>query len=308
MPGAIEVHRSSVQTWECDAMGHLNVQFYVDKAVQGLAALGVHLGLVPDDLRERGCLLGVEEQHIRFLREQRPGAPFFVRAGVLDLDVADGHLLVLEELVSASTDTVAASFVTRSRLFDARSRAPLPMSEALAGRVSAYRVDLPAHAGPRGLEPHLPRPRPRLAEAEALAMFSTYQACVDDSQCDAFGFMTTRHYMGAVADSIPNLVLHMTGVDRSEGGRIGGAALEYRFVYHSVPRSGDVLTLRSGLVHVADKAYTICHWLFDLATGEAVATAEAVAITMDLETRRAIAIPDALRERLQKLVIPGLSL
>ncbi len=29
----IELARSSVQTWECDQMGHMNVQFYVEKAV-----------------------------------------------------------------------------------------------------------------------------------------------------------------------------------------------------------------------------------------------------------------------------------
>ena len=139
-------------------------------------------------------------------------------------------------------------------------------------------------------------------------MFATYQATVEDEQCDAAGWITTRNYMGAVADSIPNLLLSLTGVDRSAGGKTGGAALEYRFVYHSVPRAGDVLTLRSGLRAVGSKTYTLCHWLFDLATGDAVATAEAVALAMDLETRRAIAIPDDLRRRLLSLVIPGLSL
>jgi acyl-CoA thioester hydrolase len=290
-------------------MGHLNVQFYVDKAVQGLAALGVHLDLAPRAMRERGVILGIEEQHIRFLREQRPGAPFFVRAGVLDVDAAAGSMTVLEELVSSSTDAVAASFVTRSRFLDAASRAARPLPEGVAARAAAHRVDLPPHAGPRGLEPHPPRPRPRLEEAEALGLFATYQACVDDTQCDALGYMTARHYMGAVTDSIPNLLERMMGVDRSEGGgRIGGAALEYRFVYHAVPQSGDVLVLRSGLVSVAEKAYTIAHWLFDLATGDAVATAEAVAVTMDLDTRRAIAIPDDLRARLERVIVPGLSL
>lgn len=39
-----------------------------------------------------------------------------------------------------------------------------------------------------------------------------------------------------------------------------------------------------------------------------MATAEAVAVVLDLEARRAAEIPDDLRRRLETLVIPGLSL
>jgi acyl-CoA thioester hydrolase len=307
MPGAIEVHRSSVQTWECDQMGHFNVQFYVDKAMQGLAALAIHLGLPPRELRERGLQLHVGEQHIRFLREQRPGSPFFLRAGVVDAEPSGASLRVFEEMLASVDGAPAASFVGDCRLVDSRSREPLPFPAAVLEHAAGVRVALPDHAGPRGLAPHPPRPRPRLEEAERLAMFRVYEGCVEDAQCDAFGFMTARHYMGAVSSAIPNLLLQILGFDRSQS-RIGGAALEYRFVYHSVPRAGDVLTQRSGLAQVGEKAYTFCHWLFDLATGDAVATAEAVAITMDLDARRAIAIPAEMRARLESLVVPGLSL
>ena len=67
-----------------------------------------------------------------------------------------------------------------------------------------------------------------------------------------------------------------------------------------------MLTLRSGLKQVGQKTYTWCHWLFDLESGEAVATAEAVAIALDLTTRRAIPIPDEMRVNLDALVIEGL--
>ena len=43
----IEVARSAVQTWECDQMGHMNVQFYVAKAEEGMTALAAALGLSP---------------------------------------------------------------------------------------------------------------------------------------------------------------------------------------------------------------------------------------------------------------------
>ena len=41
----IETAMGSAQTWECDAMGHMNVQFYIARATDGLAAIGLALGL-----------------------------------------------------------------------------------------------------------------------------------------------------------------------------------------------------------------------------------------------------------------------
>ena len=76
MSEMIDVARSSVQTWQSDQMGHMNVQFYMEQATQGLAALGVHLGLGPRFSAAEGARLAAREHHVRFLREQRPGAPF----------------------------------------------------------------------------------------------------------------------------------------------------------------------------------------------------------------------------------------
>jgi len=306
MGETIEVHRGSVQTWECDHMGHLNVRFYVDKAMQGLVALVAHLGVAPRELRDRGWAVSAGTQHIRFLREQRSGAPYFVRAGVLGAEPSHA-LSVVEEMVSVATGDVAATFVGDCAVVDARTREAIELPDGARERARALLVELPAHARPRGIAPLPPRPRPTLAEAEGLGLFATYQATVADAECDASGHMTACHYMGAVSDSIPNLLLLLFGIDRSRNDRLGGAALEYRFVYHSVPRAGDVLALRSGLAAVADKTYRIVHWLFDAATGLAVATAEAVAVAMDLDTRRAIAIPDDVRARLERAVIPGLT-
>jgi acyl-CoA thioester hydrolase len=47
--------------------------------------------------------------------------------------------------------------------------------------------------------------------------------------------------------------------------------------------------------------------MFDAESGECIATAEAVAISMDLAERKAIEIPPHMRADLERLVIPGLS-
>jgi acyl-CoA thioester hydrolase len=137
-------------------------------------------------------------------------------------------------------------------------------------------------------------------------MVSTFRGTVLREHCDATGYLTMRHYMGRVSDGIPNLIAQTRGEDRSTS-RIGGAALEYRFVYRTPAREGDLLVLKSGLKSVTGKTYTWCHWLFDGESGESIATAEAIAISMDLVERKAIEIPPDMRANLERMVIPGLS-
>jgi hypothetical protein len=48
------------------------------------------------------------------------------------------------------------------------------------------------------------------------------------------------------------------------------------------------------------------HWLFDAETEEAIASAQALAVTFDLVKRRAIAIPEEARSLNQALTKPDL--
>ncbi len=304
MSEMIEVCRNSVQSWEIDQMGHMNVQFYMDKAQQGLAAFSTALGFGPSQVRAAGAQLLPLDHHVRFLREQRPGAPFFLRAGFLG-HTAHG-LRIYEEMVNTASGDVAATFSGEVALLDDMTRQIKPMPDAMRKAAEGFAIDLPAHGAPRGLTLYEPRPAPVLDQAIGMGMVPTYQGMVQPAQCDGQGRLGSRHFMGLVSDSIPNLLAQTQGGDRSKSPKVGGAALEYRFIYRRFPVLGDVLVLRSGLKEVMPKTYTWCHWLFDFETGEAVATAEAVAIALDLETRRSIPIPDEMRENLGRLVIGGL--
>ncbi|MDO8290176.1 MAG: thioesterase family protein [Parvibaculum sp.] len=304
MAEMIDVARSSVQTWQSDQMGHMNVQFYLEQATHGLAALAVHLGLGPRFIAAENVKLLAREHHVRFLREQRPGAPITVRAGVLT--VQDYGLRAYFEMYNTVSEEVAATFAVDVELLDVDSRETKPIPARAKAAAKALIIELPAHGAPRGLEIYPPREAPTLSEAEAMKLVFTWQGEVLADQCDEQGFLLPRHFMGYVSDAIPNLLGKTRGDDRSQNSKVGGAALEYRFHYHAYPKAGDVLTLRSGLKMVGPKTYIWGHWLFDLETGKSVATAEAVAIALDLETRKAIPIPEEMRLRLEAMVAPGL--
>lgn len=304
MSNMIEVVRSSVQTWECDQMGHMNVQFYTGKADEGLAALAAALGLSPRAQKSDRALLIPREQHTRFHRELRPGAPFAIRGGVTM--VKSEGLILYQEMQNVVDGSIAATFVTRAEWADAEVRGGLPLPVTAIAKAAHLMIDLPAHGAPRGLEMAPPRPEPNLAEAESLGLITTFRGTILPEHCDSHGYMLVRHYMGRVSDAIPNLLAQTRGEDRATSGR-GGAALEYRFVYRAPAAEGDQLIVKSGLKSVGSKTYVWSHWLLDAETGECFATSEAVAIAMDLTTRKAIDIPPDMREQLESRIIPGLS-
>jgi acyl-CoA thioester hydrolase len=109
--GGLEVWRGGVNTWECDAMGHMNVRFYVARAMEGLVGLASALGLSGAFRERANATLLVRDHHIRFLREARAGAPLHMVAGVLDVQECEARFLQL--LIHSTTGELAASFQLR---------------------------------------------------------------------------------------------------------------------------------------------------------------------------------------------------
>src|SRR5690606_15418201 len=102
----IEVYRGSINTWECDEMGHMNVRFYVAKMMEGLAEFAHQAGL-PHAFRERArSTLSPRDQHIRFIKEAHAGAPFTMKACVLD--VTERSVLLYQQIDHMSGEPCAA--------------------------------------------------------------------------------------------------------------------------------------------------------------------------------------------------------
>jgi acyl-CoA thioester hydrolase len=189
-------------------------------------------------------------------------------------------------------------------LVELASGRQLPFSEAVRARADELRTDVPALSAPRGIERSAPRVPPVRQEALDRGLVGAYLAPVQAEDCDAHGVMHEAAFMARVSDGIGHFFNAMRG-PRSKG--VGGAALEYRYVFHQRPQLGDVIEVRSGLKGVGNKTTHICHWIFNLETGGCVATSEAVAVSFDLTTRKALTIPPEARTELEQHIVPGLS-
>ena len=302
----VEVWRGGVAQWECDAMGHLNVGFYVAKSMEALAGLAAELGMPRAFAPSAEATLIVREQHIRFLKEARPGNPLSMTGGVIAMEDDGARLLLVMrhqdgELAAAFQTVVAHATAGEGRAF--------AWPDRIRARAEALAAEVPERAQPRsiGLEPI--QTQALLARAKELGLRRTGLGVVAHADCDAFGRLRTEGFMARLSEAIPHLFAgRRPGNAEGEPAKVGGAAVEYRLVHHAWPRAGDRLELRSGSAGGDARIRRLVHWMLDPETGRPWATAQAIAVSFDLATRKLITLSDEELARVEADSVPGLGL
>ena len=298
----VEVLRSGVNTWECDQMGHLNVRHYFGRANHGLVTLALHLGVSPSYMRSEGLVFRVRDQHVRFMRELRPGMSYTVYGGVVS--ASKQRLHVYEEMRLVHEPVIAASMLSEVSLVEIATGNERPFSDALLVRAHELTTAIPKESAPRGIERVTPRVPPLRDEALQRGLTGAYLGPVLPEDCDADGVMSAAAFMARISDGMGHFFEALRG-SRLAG--VGGAALEYRYVFHERPRLGDVIEVRSALTALGRKTTHICHWIFNVETGRCAATSEAVAVSFDLTTRKSIEISPEARAAMEQRIVPDLS-
>jgi len=304
----LEVWRGGVNPWECDDMGHMNVRFYVARAMEGLVGLASALGLRGAFRERANATVMVRDHHIRFMREARSRAPLHMVAGVLEMGECDARFLQL--LMHSATGELAASFQTVVAHVTTLDERPFPWSAPTRRLADDFRMSVPEHAAPRslGLAPSVGRAS--LAEAEALGLVRLATGAINAGDCDAFGRMRADIFIGRVSDGIPGLSAALrarTGESDPPSDGVGGAVVEYRLSYRSWPRAGDRFEIRSGLTDVQDRTQHWVHWMLDPETGGAWGTSQAVAVALDLRARKIMPISAEDQVRMRTRTTPGLT-
>lgn len=310
MIDGIEIWRGGVNTWECDEMGHMNVRFYVTKAVEGLVGLAAALGLPHAFTAHAGSTLMVREQHIRFLKEAKAGAALHMTGGVLEMGEDEARLLML--LWHSDTGALAASFQTVVAHVTPAQARPFPWPRRTVELAAGLTLEAPELARARSVSLDPVQSLASLARADELDLVRIAQGAVSPADCDLYGRMRPEQFIGRVSDGIPRLIRSFREAVVNGAAeppkRVGGAVLEYRLVHFDWPRAGDRLEIRSGLKDADARTKRMVHWMIDPDTGKAWGASEAVAVTFDLDTRKIIPISDAARVELLKHAKAGLAL
>jgi acyl-CoA thioester hydrolase len=167
--------------------------------------------------------------------------------------------------------------------------------------------EVPEYGAARGVGRAASSYRPSHREAIDRGLFGAYLGPIQLEDCDADGVMREAACMARISDGIHHFFRGLyNNVPRPDG--IGGAALEYRFVFHEWARASGVIEIRSGLKAIGRKTLHMVHLIFDVETGHCLAAAEAVAVWFDLKARKSIEIPAEIREQVGAHIVSGLTL
>lgn len=264
--GLVVTHTSTVTSDQIDHLGHMNVRFY---GANACAATRSFVG--PGE---------IYDLYTRHHREQLLGVELEVRSGLLSVDRDSTQ--VYHELIDSATGDIGATFVHRVR-------SPTPADHADT-------VEIPERGRPRSLDLDDVIATPTLDEVQHLdlAIRAPRTVAADDSGGDEI----------VPADAIQMLFWGGEPVDGNEqqlvytgpnGESMGWATMETRIVIDRAPTVGTPIQSFSAPTAIADKTTQMTIWLFDLHTGELLASFEAVSVLFDIGARRATSIPEAMR-------------
>lgn len=272
----IETHRSFVNTWECDENAHLNVQFYLKRFDEAARFFRLFAG----DGDTTGALPRM--RHVRFHAELAAARSTIIESSVISNGAFSGWTVHL-------------------------------MKENSSGRLSATALDAPTagqsndvttteeaviQALPRSLvaEPHVPKSGEAVLRSGGLV---THRCIVQPSECGADGEMLQQFYISRFTDGAPHAWDH-AGIGTRwlfENG-FGRVAVEMKISHHKPARAGDAVFLYSRLETTGEKLLHLYHELVRASDGAALATGEVVALVLDLKSRKSVALPAEIRDRL----------
>lgn len=306
----IPLWQGSCNQWDCDEMGHMNVRVYVEKQLEGMAAFAHFLGM-PEAFRAKSpsTIIPVD-QHIRFVREVLPGKPISMRGCVLEIGESDA--VIYQELRHLD-GSLSAAFRTRIVHIDTIEKERFPWSKRTRALMENLKGVTPDEALPRSFDPDgpgLPASDISLSKAEALGAPRIGMATVPPQHCGVHGWMEPSWFIGRLSDMVPNLLYDWrmrVGTQTGEK-RMGAAVLEYRLRYHRYPRAGDLMVAHSSFGGVKGKTHSLVHWMLDPVSDTPWATSEVVAITLDLDKRKAVAAPPEMIGELERMAPIGLKI
>lgn len=266
-----ETFRGYVAPWECDEMGHMNIQFYAAKFAQSLGHHLQGLDMSPAFSIGPGTRApSVTALHMRFHKELHASDLATATA-----EVTEGprltHLMRNDE-----TGTLAATASFTLSPLEAKDTQPLP-GEAAPRSVS---VDLLKEG------------------AMTSGLMRTNLSAVAAHECDAAGVLNLRGYFSRLSDAQGHM-WRLAGLGRQEQKARGlaTATVELNFSFFAPLKNEDLIEITTGLHIAGEKVLHYRHCYVNAATGKAVAQADGIGLLFDKSTRRAITLPEDIRAR-----------
>jgi acyl-CoA thioester hydrolase len=135
----------------------------------------------------------------------------------------------------------------------------------------------------------------------------TFRSVVAPSDCDFLGHMNVSRYFAACSDGVFTIQSEMglTANDMREGRRLSFAVVHAESDFKAELSSGDAIRLETGILAIGSKSITFRHRLFRAEDNVIAFETMFKCVMLNLETRSAAQIPDAVREKAAVWLING---
>jgi acyl-CoA thioester hydrolase len=279
MSELVETYRGGVIIQECDAFGHLNIAYYVERFADGAHELLQRLAPRTD---WRTIKIAT-----RYITELRAGDPIAIASGIIAIDAATvtiGHVATNGMGGPATTvsEQVLALDAPDGEVWSAQ-RAVLVPSIVSWQEKPFEPVSLPERAG---------------SIATGLNRVKSWEAA-ETGRLSLFGFVDRF--------STANLInMNEAGMTSTymRAEKRGFATFETRLeLFPPAPAIGEGVAISSGILDLGKSSVRILHEMRLARGGRRVARFYQAGVHFDLELRRSAPLPDSLRAKAQKQVI-----
>jgi acyl-CoA thioesterase FadM len=288
----LETYRGTVYRWEVDNVDHFTVAFYFARFEDATLHLLHAIGLDPAALAGAGRASITLDSRVRYQRELRVGDVLHIASGVIEVD--DGGLVIGHHVFDSADETLCTTVEQRMAVVRIGARAPLPLSPAQQAAARARQIEwnrAPEVVGP---------PEPATDDG----FIESARDSIKPGEVDALGEATLPAYIHRFSGALGQLIaaFGLTPAYLTEQRR-GFSTFEFKLRVPGALRAGDLVRVRTGLLHVGNSSMRLLHRMQNGRTGEAVASLEQAGVHLDLDARRPAALPHALRERAKALLV-----
>jgi acyl-CoA thioesterase FadM len=292
MRGWLETYRGAVSRWEVDHNDHLTVAYYFARiADAGLGVLeAIGLGADYRARTRRACVTA--DCYVRYSRELRVGDIMHIESGVVGVE--PDRLVLGHKLFDSESGEVCTTVEQALGHVELADRAAVSFAAEQLHAAEARRA-------PWDGPPRERRPRPHGVDA----FLDSARDTVKPWEMDVLGQSALPFYIHrfSAANGHAIAAFGMTPAYlRAE--RRGFSTFEFQLALGAPLGPGDLVRVRSALLHVGRSSMRLLHVMTNERSGERVATLEQLGVHLDMDARRPTPLPEPLREKATAILVP----
>lgn len=286
----IETYRGSVEPHETDTTEHLTVARYFARFADATLTLLQHCGLGIDYMRRNQLGYATVECQTRYLREFGVGDILHFNSAILEIE--DKKIVAGHRIFDSASGEMTTTMIQNMIHIDLQKRSAVDLNMEKKSKICL--TDWP------NLPDVVLRPKPTTLSG----FIDTYRDTVKPWQIDIMGHMSIQFYVERYSSAGLQLFSAMgLTPDWLRKNRRGFSTFDYQLKFFHEMNVGDLILIKTALVHLGSSSVRILHRLIDPTSGRLAAELDQFGVLLDLDKRKPTRIPAYIREKAEALLV-----